>query len=108
MISKALLESLVRKHGTNTGLIYADIEKYEKIRKAIKTITDKQHQARETCEQTIKNLQKETQTILETCDHPDTTHHPDPSGNNDSYTSCNICGKEWAGRPKVTTTAQVV
>jgi len=28
------------------------------------------------------------------CDHPKTTYHPDPSGNNDSYTECDVCGKE--------------
>jgi hypothetical protein len=28
------------------------------------------------------------------CDHPVTTYHPDPSGNNDSYTECDVCGKE--------------
>lgn len=28
------------------------------------------------------------------CKHTIRTRHPDPSGNNDSYTSCDICGKE--------------
>lgn len=28
------------------------------------------------------------------CDHHKTTYHPDPSGNNDSYTECDICGAE--------------
>ena len=28
------------------------------------------------------------------CDHPKTTYHPDPSGNNDSYTECDVCGME--------------
>ena len=28
------------------------------------------------------------------CEHPKTTYHPDPSGNNDSYTECDVCGQE--------------
>lgn len=28
------------------------------------------------------------------CLHKKTTYHPDPSGNNDSYTECDWCGKE--------------
>jgi hypothetical protein len=30
------------------------------------------------------------------CQHGKTTYHPDPSGNNDSYTECDLCGKEIA------------
>lgn len=29
-----------------------------------------------------------------TCTHIETTFYPDASGNNDSYTSCDLCGKE--------------
>ncbi len=28
------------------------------------------------------------------CKHEKTTYHPDPSGNNDSYTECDVCGME--------------
>ena len=28
------------------------------------------------------------------CKHSKTTFHPDPSGNNDSFTECDVCGKE--------------
>lgn len=30
--------------------------------------------------------------IRDGCRHEDTTYYADPSGNNDSYTQCNICG----------------
>jgi hypothetical protein len=26
------------------------------------------------------------------CPHTKTTYHPDPSGNNDSYSECDVCG----------------
>ena len=38
--------------------------------------------------------EREIQKLRDKCDHPETTFHSDPSGNNDSYFSCDICGKE--------------
>lgn len=32
--------------------------------------------------------------LRKSCGHEDTTYYPDASGNNDSYTECNICGSE--------------
>jgi hypothetical protein len=37
---------------------------------------------------------KEIDEIRRSCNHELTTYHPDPSGNNDSYMECEICGKE--------------
>ncbi len=42
---------------------------------------------RDALKQTLREAQAK-------CDHPKTTYHPDPSGNNDSYTECDVCGKE--------------
>lgn len=33
-------------------------------------------------------------TAQDKCKHEKTTYHSDPSGNNDSYTECDVCGKE--------------
>lgn len=41
----------------------------------------------------VKHLQDGIRKMQGMCKHQDTTYHPDPSGNNDSYTECNICGK---------------
>lgn len=32
--------------------------------------------------------------IRKKCTHPKTTYHPDPSGNNDSCFTCDVCGLE--------------
>ena len=32
--------------------------------------------------------------IQASCPHASTTYYPDPSGNNDSSTVCNVCGAE--------------
>ena len=39
----------------------------------------------------LKQTLREAQAV---CKHEKTTYHPDPSGNNDSYTECDVCGKE--------------
>lgn len=39
-------------------------------------------------------LKEELHDAQLTCKHEKTTYYPDPSGNNDSWTECNICGKE--------------
>lgn len=39
-------------------------------------------------------LRRHLQEAQSKCEHPKTTYHPDPSGNNDSYTECDVCGKE--------------
>lgn len=42
----------------------------------------------------LKKLNGAIATLQGTCDHPDTQRHSDPSGNNDSWKECLICGKE--------------
>jgi len=42
----------------------------------------------------IQEKNDEISRIQASCKHHLTTYYPDPSGNNDSSTECNICGKE--------------
>ncbi|HNV97497.1 MAG TPA: hypothetical protein PKL13_04330 [bacterium] len=49
---------------------------------------DKEYQSKK---QALLNTLKEAQN---NCSHPSTTSFPDPSGNQDSSTECDICGKE--------------
>lgn len=39
-------------------------------------------------------IEKEIGKLRESCQHPKATFYSDPSGNNDSYFSCDLCGKE--------------
>lgn len=42
----------------------------------------------------IAGLRDEILAVQSRCAHADHTYYPDASGNNDSYTLCNVCGKE--------------
>lgn len=46
------------------------------------------------CEKKIKGLKEDICIIQSGCGHEVTTKYFDPSGNNDDYIVCNICGKE--------------
>ena len=52
---------------------------------------DKRHR------EAIDTLRKRNCEFQKTCEHPQKHVHcfPDPSGNNDSYNECSICGKQW-------------
>jgi hypothetical protein len=61
-------------------------KRIQEIRAQINRIRLQAEEQIEAAEEGIENLQK-------MCKHQDTTYQPDPSGNNDSTTKCNICGK---------------
>lgn len=42
----------------------------------------------------LSNLDSKEKDVQKFCTHPSTTYHPDASGNNDSMTTCDICGVE--------------
>lgn len=43
----------------------------------------------------IREINKKIREIRKDCDHQDYTFYGDPSGNNDSFRQCNVCGVEW-------------
>lgn len=45
-------------------------------------------------QQTIKYLDDKISEIRKSCPHENVSFNPDPSGNNDSYMSCDVCGEE--------------
>lgn len=51
---------------------------------------DADKEFREKC----KDINKKLSLLRKECSHENKTWNPDPSGNNDSYYSCDICGAE--------------
>ena len=45
-------------------------------------------------EKKIKKIKTEIFEIMKNCPHNKISFHSDPSGNNDSFMECSICGKE--------------
>ena len=48
-------------------------------------------------QEAVDDLRKRNYKFQKTCEHPPKHVHyyPDPSGNNDSYNECAVCGKQW-------------
>lgn len=63
------------------------------IRRRIQDLVREKDKARQSFEQTIKDLDTGIKNVQANCKHQHTTYHPDPSGNNDSHIECCICGK---------------
>ena len=42
----------------------------------------------------VKAINAKISAVRKTCKHDKLTYHPDPSGNNDSCQTCDICGIE--------------
>lgn len=57
-----------------------------KIRDEYESLSEKYHTD-------IQVLQEKVNDIVKACPHESTEYHPDPSGNNDSWSECLVCGK---------------
>jgi ribosomal protein S27E len=97
MYSKEFIKTLVDSCPAFTaeGIsehISSELKLIEEIRTALKcykaSLTD-EHRRHELKR---KELDEQFLKVRQKCKHWQTTFHPDPSGNNDSYYECTICG----------------
>lgn len=63
------------------------------IRGKILKLKNRYYKAYDELKMTINEIDKEKQELRQLCLH-EWIFHSDPSGNNDSYYECNICGLE--------------
>ena len=63
------------------------------IKSSVASVERQKHELRDRYETVLQELNKEITEIRNECPHISTTYHPDASGNNDSITECNHCGK---------------
>lgn len=65
-----------------------------RIERDVKEIGAERREAKSEYETKINELDNRLREVQNRCPHFNYTYHPDPSGNNDSWESCNICGKK--------------
>jgi hypothetical protein len=78
-------KELVTKMQSYVKGIRNELTVIEKARQRI----ERQH------ETTLKMLDEDLAAVRTKCPHLETTYHPDASGNNDSWSECDLCGKEF-------------
>lgn len=103
-ITKELIYKLIHEFASEAKLPDVSVSLSEYIAKRIKEIQSVEHKiyslqtdARKIEEEYLEKLKENRSKISEVrklCKHELTTRHPDASGNNDSWTSCNLCGEE--------------
>ncbi len=70
------------------------IKHTEEIRQLVRNLATRDRNLEDKHRSDIKELKKHKTEIQAKCNHYSTTYYPDASGNNDSYTECDVCGKE--------------
>lgn len=93
------LNKLILSFGqsTDTDLplqIAEAVSQAKEIRRQLTLAYNKLDNAKHIYEEAENKCALDVTEIKKRCTHPTTTYFPDPSGNNDSYTQCDVCGRE--------------
>ncbi len=78
---------------TTNGQIIAKIKEIESTKLKMRMMEAKENNLQVDFDEDKQKLQKEKLLIQKECKHYSKTYYPDASGNNDSYTECDVCGK---------------
>jgi hypothetical protein len=86
--------------GTDDADFIADeLDAIERTKQDIAAVERKKKLAKERYQKELADIRKEEAEIEKKCKHWVVDYHPDPSGNNDSSDTCNICGKDFSTPP---------
>ena len=79
----------------DAGTIVADlIQQEEKIKHSIRQKQNEIQELKDIYNINVNRLMDNIEAIQQSCPHIEHTFFGDPSGNNDSFTLCNWCGKQ--------------
>ncbi len=70
------------------------INYHKQIDRELRQLYHQEEKAKQECNEKLGKIRTERYRLQEKCQHLAKTFHPDASGNNDSETICDICGKE--------------
>jgi ribosome biogenesis GTPase A len=93
-ITAALMKHILNKT-SDADEIAEEINDYKKVYNKILENKRIKEEKRKEFEEFIHNLDSCRKSIQSGCDHPTFEYSGDPSGGNDSFHRCDICGKEW-------------
>lgn len=64
------------------------------LRREVQSYNAQLANLKEKYEQSVKEIKSKISELRLKCPHHETSFNQDPSGNNDSYYNCTLCGKE--------------
>jgi len=95
MLTLELIKNILdSKKDASAEYIYEKLKTAEDISRSIRLLNKEKEIEKDKYTQKLKEIDLKIKSVREKCDHWSKTYNPDPSGNNDSYYSCNICDKE--------------
>jgi hypothetical protein len=96
MITKELIKQIVDdyKGSDIADHLYRKLKLIEEVQAGLKITRKLINDENIKYDKTVKELKGCIKDWQKKCEHWSKTYHPDPSGNNDSFYECNICGKE--------------
>lgn len=90
-----LIMSFAKSTDTNLPLQISEaVSNAKEIRRRLQLAYNQLDNAKHVYEEAENKCVLDVAEIRKSCTHPTTTYFPDPSGNNDSYTQCDVCGVE--------------
>lgn len=93
MLSEKIVRVIFRKADGKEDDFIQDFNKHRNLSINLKSLDEDLHKLKESYERDRKTLQEIKDGLISSCEHIVTTFHRDASGNNDNWTSCDICGK---------------
>lgn len=93
-MEKATLEKLIRAYeGDDLAKYVCEVIESDKwLRNKVALIRKEQEQEDRKHKAALAHIRKEWEELRRECPHHESTFHADPSGGNDSETTCDICG----------------
>ena len=102
MIDEQTLQKLITEYDAEDPGESRSLAKYmedrlgeiRSIKNSVASIEIQKSKENDRHEATMRSLDVDLARFRKNCPHISTTYHPDASGNNDSITECNHCGKQ--------------
>ena len=93
-VTEKLLKAVMKEVGTDPTAIAAKIAEARRCWLSVKTLETTRRRIIVDHKSTLSLLEKDFSEARSKCKHWATTFHPDASGNNDSFSTCDVCGAE--------------
>lgn len=94
MLSENVIQKIIGNRDDSNQELSILISKAFNTANLVQRLENDVEQERDRHNELIKKLKSKLASIQHDCTHLAKTYHPDASGNNDSYYSCDICGAE--------------
>lgn len=95
MISEALIKAIEKQkppEEPTSRWLALQLSRVDDIRRARNKLALQREDAKDALKERLRAIEQSLLAVQNTCPHYERTFHGDPSGNNDSWTCCDICG----------------